>query len=372
MVYRCPSCNQPDTRPGVRFQTEKVCGPCQNYDTEINKEEKEKRFLRVLKELDPEENFRTPESTLLGVSGGKDSLRQALWLRERFGIEPLLVCLTYPSEQVSDVGLANMSNLIKQGFSMVNISLPVKTWKNFMRQGFLKYCNYMKSTELALISSVPRYAIENGYRIIFWGENPGQLNDDRGSLSDKDWDGNNLRHLNTLQGGDLNWIDADDVPKNGLDGYKFPKDEALRENDIQIIFMSPFMEKWGLLENAYHSSMYGLEHRQADASTTGDLYRVSSLDEDWVAINQMIKFYKFGFGRASDYMTQEVRYGKIDLGLAKTITEYYDGLCSDELIARFCDFIDIKVSAFWETVNSHTNRELFETFPNKRPKKLFK
>jgi hypothetical protein len=230
----------------------------------------------------------------------------------------------------------------------------------------------MKSTELALISSVPRYAIENGHKIIFWGENPGQLNDDRGSLSQNDWDGNKLRHLNTLQGGDLSWIDTDEISKNGLDAYRFPEDETLSENGIQVLFMSPFMEKWGLLENAYFASMYGLNHRQSDASSTGDLYRVSSLDEDWVAINQMIKFYKLGFGRASDYMTQEVRYRKIDSTLAKAITDFYDGLCSDELIAQFCDFIEIGVVTFWETVNLHTNPELFKTFRDKRPVKLFK
>ena len=33
---------------------------------------------------------------IIGVSGGKDSTRQALWVRDKLGLNPLLVCLTYP------------------------------------------------------------------------------------------------------------------------------------------------------------------------------------------------------------------------------------------------------------------------------------
>ena len=31
--------------------------------------------------------------------------RQALWAREKLGVRPLLICLTYPPEQVTKCGL---------------------------------------------------------------------------------------------------------------------------------------------------------------------------------------------------------------------------------------------------------------------------
>ena len=49
---------------------------------------------------------------IIGVSGGKDSTRQALRVRDKLGLNPLLVCLTYPPEQVSERGVDNLSNLI--------------------------------------------------------------------------------------------------------------------------------------------------------------------------------------------------------------------------------------------------------------------
>ena len=53
---------------------------------------------------------------ILGVSGGKDSLRQALWLRDVAKLKPLLVSLSYPPEQMTSLGEANLSNIINHGF----------------------------------------------------------------------------------------------------------------------------------------------------------------------------------------------------------------------------------------------------------------
>ena len=38
------------------------------------------------------------------MSGGKDSTRQAIWVRDKLGLNPLLVCLAYPPEQVTELG----------------------------------------------------------------------------------------------------------------------------------------------------------------------------------------------------------------------------------------------------------------------------
>ena len=50
-----------------------------------------------------------------------------------------------------------------------------------------------------------------------------------------------------------------------------------------------------------------MEIRKDHVSNTGDLYGVMALDEDWVTLNQMIKYYKFGLGRVTDYLNFEIR-----------------------------------------------------------------
>jgi NH3-dependent NAD+ synthetase len=99
---------------------------------------------------------------IIGVSGGKDSTRQALFLRDKLGINPLLVCLSYPPEQVTARGVNNLSNLINLGFDVLMSAPAPKTWRKLKREGFNTFTNSFRSTEMALFASVPQIAIKYG------------------------------------------------------------------------------------------------------------------------------------------------------------------------------------------------------------------
>jgi hypothetical protein len=87
---------------------------------------------------------------------------------------------------------------------------------------------------------------------------------------------------------------------------------------------------------------------------------VSSLDEDWVSLNQMIKYYKFGFGRATDYVNEEIRLGRMSREEGIAVVEQYDGCCGPHYIASFCEYIGISVEQFWQQVHANLNREMFD------------
>ena len=66
--------------------------------SEVDYVYKEKVFREILKKF--KNNKNSHFDCIIGVSGGKDSTRQALWLRDKFKLNPLLVCCTYPPEQL--------------------------------------------------------------------------------------------------------------------------------------------------------------------------------------------------------------------------------------------------------------------------------
>ena len=72
-----------------------------------------------------------------------------------------------------------------------------------MKFGFEKYGNMFKSTELALFSSVPRLAIAYQIPLIWWGENAAMQLGVLNVMGKARYDGNNLRQMNTLSGGNL-------------------------------------------------------------------------------------------------------------------------------------------------------------------------
>ena len=85
----------------------------------------------------------------------------------------------------------------------------------------------------------------------------------------------------------------------------------------------------------------------------------------------MIKYYKYGFGRASDYVNEMIRLGTIDRLEAIDIVSKYDGKCSHKYIEDFCEFIDISVDEFWRKVVSVTNKDLFDISESPNIKRKF-
>ena len=109
----CPRCLQPDTRPNTQFRADGICPACHYFD-QLKDVDWEDRY-EILKDLFSQFPRRKGQfhDCIIGVSGGKDSTRQALWVRDKLGVNPLLVCLTYPPEQVTERGVNNLSNLIE-------------------------------------------------------------------------------------------------------------------------------------------------------------------------------------------------------------------------------------------------------------------
>lgn len=370
MKYCC-SCLQPDTRPGTIF-VDDICPACRfSFGSQVWDWDSRVSILKNVTHNFAKESS-GPYDCILGVSGGKDSTRLAIWARDFLGLNPLLVSVNYPPEQLTKRGANNLNNLSELGFDIYSTSPAPIVWKNLMRKSFLESANWAKTTELALFSGVPQIAIEMGIKLILWGENPALQLGAMETIGKSGWDGNQLRNMNTLSGMSKEWLTAAGFTEGNLLPYRYPSEDAFVLNNLQIVFLGWAMRTWGLLENGITASLIGLEARTESALKTSDLIGLTSVDEDWVILNQMIKYYKFGFGRATDYVNEWIRKGRITREEAIEIVEKYDGACSDENISSFCDFISISIDEFWEVVNFNTNKDLFKITPGIRPTKTFR
>ena len=65
-----------------------------------------------------------------------------------------------------------------------------------------------------------------------------------------------------------------------------------------------------------------------------------------------MQFIKFGFGFCMDHACHDLRENIISRKDAYNLVKKYDGKCSEEYIRKFCDYIDISMEKFWETVES--------------------
>jgi N-acetyl sugar amidotransferase len=356
----CKKCLQPDTRPGTLFDNNGICPAC-NYFDSLQGIDWDERLLE-LKEIVQfgKENNQSGYDCIIGVSGGKDSTRQAIFVKEVLGMNPLLVCLGYPPEQVTQRGVDNIANLIKHGFDCININPAPATWKILMRKAFLEYANFAKSTELALFSSVPRLAIAYQIPLVWWGENAALQLGDLGVAGKSGSDGNRLKHMNTLKGGDISWLLSEEVKGKDILQYIYPSDDEMERANLRIVFLGYFWKNWSILDNGIFSTLRGLDIRNEPPQHIGDYMGVTSLDEDWVTLNQMIKYYKFGFGRITDYVNEDIRLGRMTREEGIAMLEQYDGKCSPKYIKSFCEYLEITEELFWKKVDENVNQNLFQ------------
>jgi len=373
----CKECLTTDLRPNAKF-INGVCIACEYNASHyrLSAQHFENRLIYLDKYIkDHIRKFRNKPShksydCIVGVSGGKDSTRQAHWVRDRLGLKPLLVCVGYPPKQMTHIGAENISNLIRMNFDLEIICPAPETSAKLSLEAFKTFGNVSKASEMALFANVPKLAIEHNIKLIFWGENPALQVGDSATLGENIFDGNNLRQLNTLTDGGYTWINilAD---QNKASFYQYPDINSFNSSGIKIVYLGPAWNDWSNDENSEYAALHGLSLRPYDADKTGDISGASMLDEEFTNINMMLKYFKFGFGRATDTCCELIRQGKLTREQSKLIVEKYDGVCSDEIIQRYCNYVNITERKFWEIANQYINDTIFIK-TNKRPKPKFK
>ena len=364
----CKRCLSTDLRPQAVFE-DGVCLPCQYSESEhlTTPSIKMKILLEKFKASRKGQKNKDAYDCIVGVSGGKDSTRQAHWVRDRLGLRPLIVCCGYAPKQMSKTGSKNLANLISKGFDVVIATPAPQTSADLSLESFEKFGNVCKSTEMALFSTVPRLAIELGVNTIFWGENSALQVGDNAVEGVDEFDGNSMRKMNTLNSGDLDWVGQIARFPYLVDHYIYPDVLKFEKAKINIFFLGPVWDDWSNENNATYASLEGLTLRPGEELDTGDLSNASMLDEEFTNINMMLKYYKFGFGRATDFVDEKIRNGSMSREDAIEIVRKYDGICSDRIISKFSKYVGISVSEFWEIAYKWVNLSLFTISSSRRP-----
>jgi N-acetyl sugar amidotransferase len=359
----CRTCVETNTRPSSCFSAEGICVACQNVSRQaiasINWQERLSTLSGIVDKA--KRSALSGYDCIIGVSGGKDSTRQALFARQ-IGLKPLLVSCTYPPEQQTARGVHNLANLISLGFDTITVSPAPGTSKELMRYCFRTYGNLFNATELALYACLPITAIAYKIPLILLGENPGLSwgNDAGGSV---DYDGGGTRSLNTLKGGDPRKVAPSTVKTEELYWYHYPSLQDIERAGVRFVYLGYFMKDFNDHENSRIAVEHGLKVREgneADPENTGGIHSFVALDDDFVIVNQMLRYLKFGFGKATQEVGSSIRAGLISREQGLELVRKYDGKCASFYVDKLCRYLQITHDEFWEIVDSFVNKELFE------------
>ena len=360
----CKRCLEPDTRPDCVFDEEGICYPCRLLETahEIDWPGRWRELEEVVKwATERQEKSVSGYDCIIPVSGGKDSHRQAVFVRDELGLKCLLVSCAYPPQQQTKRGAHNLANLVELGFDCFAISPAPDTWRRLMRVGFMKFGNWCKPTELALYASAPKVAIRYNIPLLIYGENPAlSWGSSGGSF---DGDANRMKYNNTMKGGDITPYLEEGFEKKDIYWHRYPHDKHIERADLRMIYLGYYIKDFIDPINGPLAMKLGLEPRTGEDAIFEDIGQITTydaLDDDFVMVNQMVKHIKYGFGKAAEQCSGMIRTGLMTRDEAVRLTRKYDGKCAHRYIERFCQYIGISEDQFWEVANSYRDPEVWE------------
>lgn len=351
----CTRCVMPDTRPGIVFDDEGVCSACRAYERR-KQIDWEMRFEELKALCDRHRNTgSTGYDCMIAVSGGKDSHFQVHVMKERMGMNPLLVSVedNFPMTEAGKNNIRNISEAF--GCEIIALKPNIRAQKSLMRTMFERYGKPTWYLDRLIYTYPLHMAAKFKIPLLVYGENISY-----------EYGGHDSLETPSAKEQIFNGVAAD-IPVNELlDDIVSTKDLRLcqppSEGDMQTlepIYLSYFLP-WNSFANYIFAKSTGFHDLTHEWHRTHHIEQFDQVDSRAYLIHPWMKYPKFGHQVATDYASRFIRYGLIDRNEAIKLVKKHDHDLDPLAIRDFCQFCGYSEREFWSIVDRWYNRDLFE------------
>lgn len=343
------------TRPRITFDKKGWCNAC------VWREKKKKvdwdaRQIELENLLNKHRKDDGSYDCLVPCSGGKDGSYVAYNLKHKYGMNPL--CLTITPPLALDLGEKNLKAFVESGYSHISVNPPYEAMRILNRTGLVEMGFPYYGWLIAIQAGVIRMANQMGIELIFYGED-GEV--EYGGTTETNtnpiYDISYMKKI-YLEGGYEKVLSESGVAKSDLFFFEFPSDEDLKKTPISLTHWSYF-ENW----DPYRNYLVAKEHcglTSADESNAGTFTNFAQNDQALYALHAYLMFLKFGFGRANQDASIEVRRGAMDRQQALNLVRLYDGHFPDEYLDTYLEYYQLNKAELDKAIDKYANKELFE------------
>ena len=148
---------------------------------------------------------------------------------------------------------------------------------------------------------------------------------------------------------------------NNLKPYLYPTDDEIKQIGVTGIFLGSYV-KWDIFKQLELVKTLGFLENEETKEGTYDKWE--NLDVYFTVFHDYFKFLKYGFGRTTDHVSIEIRYGRITREKGIELVKEYEGKIPRKYIKEFLKAAEITEEEFHEICDKFTNKELFQTDQN--------
>jgi len=317
MIRYCRRCLYPSNHPlGISFDAAGVCSGCRVHEEKdrLDWRERERKLAAIFDAYRDRSGLRY--DCVVPVSGARDSFFIVDTVRRRYGMTPLLV--SYNAHYNTRMGIRNLARLrtLTDGDFLQQVVQP-QVVKRVMRATLRMAASFHWQSLAGQTVYPVQIAARLKIPLIVWGVHQGcdqvgmYSHLDEVEMSRKYRCEHDLMGLEAedLEGGEEALTEAELRP------FTYPHDREIERVGVRGIYLSNYI-RWD--SKAQHEAMlarYGYE--TGPQQRTFDTYNdVDSVH--YSGVHDWIKFRKWGYGKATDHASREIRLRRLtrDAGIS--------------------------------------------------------
>jgi N-acetyl sugar amidotransferase len=350
----CTRCCMPETSEKITFDEMGICLACISSEQKmrIDWTKKEKQLKKILENAKKKSGINY--DCIVPISGGKDSAFQLHILVKVYKMTPLAV--TFSHNWYTETGKYNLENILER-LSVDHIMYtPNRGLVNKLARKSLKMIGDACWHCHAGIWSFPFHvAVKFKIPLLIYGESPSEFSGrttflDQKFEKKKDFIKTGLKESMKVPAGVM--VDKKISPKE-LNLFFPPTDNELEREKIQGIFIGDYI----FWDHERQTEFLVKEYGWKEDKVEGSYKHYKSVECKMAGVHDYAKYIKRGFGRGTDFASQDVRAGLM------TREEGFE-------IAKKIDSEEPNSLDYYLSISGYTKKQFYEILKKQKIKKF--
>jgi len=151
------------------------------------------------------------------------------------------------------------------------------------------------------------------------------------------------------------------ITKADMSPYNYPTDDALEKTEVRGIYLSNFINWDAKKQTELMIEQWGFSGVRYKRQRTFNLY--STIDDHANDVHDYLKYLKFGYGRATDDASTEIRHGRMTREEGRAMVKEYDAT-EPESLDEYCHFLNITKQEFYGLVEPMRDKDIWHKGEN--------
>lgn len=298
----CTRCCMPETSEGINFDEIGICRSCRSSEQKIhiNWAEREKELKETLDYYKAKSG--NNYDCIIPISGGKDSVFQLHILTKVYNMKPLAV--TFNHNWYTETGKYNLWNALEQ----FNVDHIMFTPNRALVNKLAKHSLYQIGDSCwhchAGIGAFPlQIAVRFNIPLLVWGESAAEFGSKASYKELIEFDEEYYLKISTKV--EPKKMACKEISEKDLCPFFIPPREELNRVGVKGIHLGDYIFWDGERQVEFIRQNYGWREDNIE----GTYKRYKSVECIMAGVHDYSKFFKRGFGRATDHASIDVRVG---------------------------------------------------------------